>query len=219
MGDKPLINTYTCETCNHVVLTRDEADGTTPFKIPCVQCGGVAVSAGYEVDQTPRPVDYVWRLLRQGDPIVGANDLDHMERGGLVLYHPDVVKSHGKGRRADVIPGTRVMFHKVTPLGEELERVWVGIYYGLQRDRDYEIKPSANPGEVMRRRDAWASVARVAMEHGMKREQELAEAGTPMSDERVREVLTPLGLDVDKLRASINSDPFVIVALMALMQA
>lgn len=79
-------NIYLCPDCGHGFVTKDCAEGVTPFMTQCLICGSFARSMMYNIPQellgTPairwiRPKKEVWGKLSAGLQ-------QHLEKGGLI---------------------------------------------------------------------------------------------------------------------------------------
>jgi len=74
-------NAYRCAGCGHEIVTVDRDDGTTPFSMDCIACGGGAFSAFYNIDQD-RVASHEWY-------IPGAE-----ERAELLRLYPQTITAH-----------------------------------------------------------------------------------------------------------------------------
>ena len=79
------INTYKCLRCGNVIVTVDRVDGVTPMYTKCQVkgCGGHALSAFYDVDQTLQP-GYEWYLPKKLNGLSMATR-EHIGKGGLIM--------------------------------------------------------------------------------------------------------------------------------------
>ena len=83
-------NAYECESCGYYIVTIDRDPGVTPFMVKCENCGGMASSKFYRVQEYLSPTHQWYRP----DSLAGIDTryYDHLERGGLILRAID-----GKG--------------------------------------------------------------------------------------------------------------------------
>lgn len=89
------LNIYTCDRCRSHIVTRDMAEGVTPFMLPSAkycpnQCGQeprewvAMTSSFYRVWDQRMQEDYQWYRPDDGEPYDPAYR-DHVDRGGLVI--------------------------------------------------------------------------------------------------------------------------------------
>lgn len=96
-GGRPF-NHYTCELCRMVTVSKDLADGVTPFLVKChatVGCEGLAQSSVYRgpqnEDQKPHILwyaptpDELTAYVRDLDPLRQAEVREHVSKGGLLM--------------------------------------------------------------------------------------------------------------------------------------
>lgn len=91
-------NYYRCEKCRQYTVSKDLADGVTPFMIRChatQDCQGMAQSCFYRVPQTthqqphiiwykPSP-DELAQYVANLDPIRQEEVKEHVNKGGLLM--------------------------------------------------------------------------------------------------------------------------------------
>lgn len=76
-------NAYECKKCGSYIITIDRDPGVTPFMIKCENCGDMAKSKFYRVQNWLEPTHEWYRptTLAGVDP----KYYDHLGRGGLIL--------------------------------------------------------------------------------------------------------------------------------------
>ena len=83
-------NAYECESCGSYIVTIDRDPGVTPFMVKCENCGAMAKSKFYRVQEYLSPTHEWYRPDSLAG--IGTGYYDHLERGGLILRAID-----GKG--------------------------------------------------------------------------------------------------------------------------
>lgn len=87
------LNRYTCDICEHSIVTVDRQPGVTPMFLSCksgTKCSGMMRSAGY-VGVTGEPT-YEWRKPTPAErKKLSPAMQEHVDLGGLCLY-PIAVK-------------------------------------------------------------------------------------------------------------------------------
>lgn len=76
-------NAYECETCGSYIVTIDRDPGVTPFMVKCENCGGMASSKFYRVQDYLDPTHEWYRPASLAG--IDKGYYDHLERGGLIL--------------------------------------------------------------------------------------------------------------------------------------
>lgn len=84
------VNVYRCIRCKTNTVTKDCHTGTTPMLIPCPNCGDMARSSFYEVDQTLEPSIHFYRpslkkVLKMRKKEHQQGELEHVLNGGLLM--------------------------------------------------------------------------------------------------------------------------------------
>lgn len=88
------LNIYTCQRCRGHIVTRDIAEGVTPFMLPSYEfcpnkCGGrgdrvTMQSSMYRVWNQSMREDYQWYRPTEGEAYDPAYR-DHVKQGGLII--------------------------------------------------------------------------------------------------------------------------------------
>lgn len=101
-------NAYECEKCGSYIVTIDRDPGVTPFMVKCENCGGMAKSKFYRVQDWLEPTHEWYRPASLAG--IAEGYYDHLERGGLILrpigengwQRPDDLKERPKDRAEEM---------------------------------------------------------------------------------------------------------------------
>jgi hypothetical protein len=91
------VNSYSCDDCARIQLTLNMHNGTTPFCMGCVACGGSATSNFYRVPRTAQKmvIHQIWyRPIPADFDGMDAETKDHVLNGGLLNAAPGAVRIH-----------------------------------------------------------------------------------------------------------------------------
>lgn len=103
------LNCYTCTTCGGQIVTVDRDEGVTPFMVRCrvrKGCSGTMHSSFYTNVPASLQPEYEWRKPTKTEylRLDKATRVDHVDRGGLLLYPLDCSKEERPALR---IPSMR----------------------------------------------------------------------------------------------------------------
>lgn len=78
------VNVYVCHKCGKEVVTIDRVDGTTPFVIKCSECGEMARSSFYNVNQDLTPTVEFYKPDKEEYDKLDEELKEYVDRGCLL---------------------------------------------------------------------------------------------------------------------------------------
>lgn len=132
-------NAYECEACGSYIITIDRDPGVTPFMVKCENCGGMASSKFYRVQDYLDPTHEWYRPASLAG--IDKGYYDHIERGGLILRSID---GHGWCRPNDLKQRPKDAVEEMA----EFKRAFEAAIVSRQQRRHRERKNPEPPEEI-----------------------------------------------------------------------